>query len=113
MKISHPLGVDILEWKKARAFYDRHSGKIASMLAPSERRFVNRTRRPDRAFAMIFAAQEAAFKAVGKPCRILPRSAERFEVLNHPQLEGILRETRRHVVACCHALQSPRCAGTC
>ena len=103
MKPSSPLGVDILEWKKARSFYQRHRGRLERWLTPVERRFIDNKDKPHEAFAMIFAAREAAFKALGKDCRIVPLSGTRFGVAGRAKLEVTVSRHRRHVVACCRS----------
>lgn len=101
MKPSHPLGVDILEWKKARAFYRTHSARLNEWLNADERRFVENKNKPHEAFAMVFAAKEAAFKALGKECGLVPVSSRVFKVEGRPRLEVTVHRHRRHVVACC------------
>lgn len=111
VKPSFLLGVDILEWKKARSFYLAHRERLHRWLSPEERRFVETRQRPHEAFAMIFAAKEAAFKAIGRSglgpdllrrIKLEPRPAGRFGVEGHAKLEVTIRRHRRHVVACCH-----------
>lgn len=106
MKPSHPLGVDILEWKKARSFYKTHSARLAEWLSEDERRFVEKKQKPHEAFAMIFAAREAVFKALGEERGLVPVSSGRFAVRGKKNLEVTVRRHRRHVVACCLRVRS-------
>jgi phosphopantetheine--protein transferase-like protein len=102
MKRSIPLGVDILEWKKAKAFYEKHSRRLGSWLTSEERLFVEKKDKPHEAFAMIFAAREAAFKALGRECRVVPVSSTRFAVRDRSKLRVTVSRHRRHVVACAY-----------
>lgn len=111
MKPSFLLGVDILEWKKARAFYRIHKDRLGQWLSDAERAFVESRPKPHEAFATIFAAKEAAFKAIGaaavgpealRRIRLEPKAAGRFVVLGRGKLEVTIRRHRNHVVACCH-----------
>ena len=111
MKTSLPIGVDILEWKKARSFYREHRKRLGQWLTREERSFVEGRPKPDEAFAMIFAAKEAVFKAIGssstgpealRKIRLLPQAQGRFKVLDHSKLQVSTLRHRRHVVACCY-----------
>ena len=110
MKPSFPLGVDILEWKKAGEFYRRHHDRLADWLTTDEKKFVAARQKPYEGFAMIFAAKEAASKALGiraagpemlRSIRLKPRSSRSFSILKHSSLEVTVSRHRRHVVACC------------
>ncbi len=115
MKPSFLLGVDILEWKKARAFYRAHRSRLNQWLTNEERKFIDTRAKPYEAFAMIFAAKEAVFKAVGEAgigpealrrIHLEPRAAGRFGVVDHAKLEVLIRRYRGHVVACCYTDKS-------
>ncbi len=106
----HWIGVDIVEWKKAKVFYETHRERLGSFFPAPERRFIEKERKPYEALAMIFAAKEAVFKALGSPwmgpegfrrIRIIPRRSGSYKVANHPELEVTLKKNRRYVVACC------------
>ena len=114
MKASFPIGVDILEWKKARSFYRAHRERLDQWLTQEERSFVKKRSKPYEAFAMLFAAKEAVFKAVGargfgpdalRRIRLEPQTQGRFKVVDHARLEVAIRRHRRHVVACCYTLK--------
>ena len=75
-------------------------------LTAEERRFVEKKEKPHEAFAMIFAAREAAFKALGKECRVVPLSSRRFALRGHSKLEVTVSRHRRHVVACCRPVKA-------
>ena len=61
----HPIGIDILEWKKAGGFYHEHRLQLGALLHPQELAFVQGSRKPPQAFAQVFSAKEAVFKALG------------------------------------------------
>ncbi len=106
------VGVDIIEWKKAKAFYQMHHEKLSLFLHAAEMRFVEKERRPYEALAMIFAAKEAVFKALGgswmgpegfRRIKIRPISFKTFS--SHcpegRKLQITFQKSRHHVVACC------------
>ena len=115
MKPSFPLGVDILEWKKAGDFYRLHQHRLSDWLTADEKKFVAGRQKPYEGFAMIFAAKEAASKALGlsaagpealRSIRLKPRNSRKFSVLKHTLLEVTVSRHRRHVVACCHSAKA-------
>ena len=113
-----PLGVDILEWKKAGGFYREHRLRLGSLLYPQELAFVRRSRRPTQAFAQVFSAKEAVFKALGaswmgvsgfKEIEIFPQKRFSFRLKgalkkNFTQkvpLKISFKKNRRCIVALC------------
>lgn len=107
-----PLGVDIVEWKKAKAFYETHRGRLGSFLTAQERRFVENGRKPYEALAMIFAAKEAVFKALGaswmgtdgfRRIKVRPVSSKTFSYRpsRGKALRITFKKSSRHVLACC------------
>ena len=130
MTAAWPLGVDMLEWKKAKAFYKAHRGDLESFLAPTEAAFVHTSRRPYESLAMILSAKEAVFKALGiswmglsgfRHIQILPgKSCFSFRLkgnfkknfLHDAPLGISFAKSARHVVATCHpCLPAGRPAG--
>ncbi len=112
MKASLPLGVDIVEWKKARAFYGAHRGRLDSFLSPSEMKFIGKNQKPYEGLATLFAAKEAVFKALGvswfgpekfRKIRIRPVSADTFLFTGTRgrKFRITTQKSSRHVVACC------------
>ena len=115
-----PLGVDILEWKKAEAFYEAHREKLSRFLCPSEASFVLTSRKPYEALAMILSAKEAVFKTLGvswmglsgfQRIQILPGKSRfsfrlkgefRKKLSRKEPLEISFVKNRHHVVATCH-----------
>ena len=120
-----PLGVDILEWKKAGAFFRSHEGKLGEILSPHEIAFIRSSPDHPRAFAMIFSAKEAAFKALGAPflglsgfrdIRVSPkkdfsvRFSGPFKKKSAKDLRVSFKKTRHHVIATCYS-KDATCAG--
>lgn len=62
-----PVGVDLVEYKKAGAFYRRHRLSLRDFFHPDELKSVRVHRRPHEALAVLLAAKEAAWKALGAP----------------------------------------------
>jgi phosphopantetheinyl transferase (holo-ACP synthase) len=133
MNAAWPLGVDMLEWKKAEAFYKEHRGKLASFLCPEEVTYVKSSRKPHESLAMILSAKEAVFKTLDLPwmgisgfesIQILPSKKWYSFRLKKPLQKKITREiplaisfikNRSHIIAYCHpraqALEPIPCAG--
>ena len=61
-----PLGIDIVEVKKAKSFYAAHGHNLASLFFPDEVRRIRRSKAPHETLALFFAAKEAVFKAMGR-----------------------------------------------
>ena len=59
------VGVDLVELKKARAFYTRHKSRLVSFFHPEELAYIRTQRSRTRAVATLLAAKEAVFKASG------------------------------------------------
>ena len=59
------VGVDLVEIERAGRLVRRHPGGVERFLNPSETKLFQRARQKDLAFALIFAAKEAASKSVG------------------------------------------------
>ena len=125
-----PLGVDMLEWKKAKAFYKAHRKELADFLFPTEAVYVESSRKPYESFAMILSAKEAVFKALGVSwmgisgfghIQILPGKNKyyfrlkgnlRKKISRKTPMEVSFTKSRHHVVATCHYSQQVPCAGT-
>ena len=110
--MSYSIGVDIVEWEKAKTFYETHRARLGTFLSTTEKRFVEDGRAPYRALAMIFASKEAVFKTLGLPwmgpegfrrIKIRPVSYQAF-ISSAPdgrKLHITFKKSKRHVVACC------------
>lgn len=133
MNAAWPLGVDMLEWKKARTFYKVHREKLTSFLCLEELTYVKSSIKPHESLAMILSAKEAVFKALDVPwmgisgfecIQILP-SKKRFSFRLKRQFQKKIAwkiplaisfvKNRFHVIAYCHprtqALEPVPCAG--
>ena len=114
----YPIGVDILEWKKAGGFYRQHRARLGSLLHPRELSFVKGSRRPPEAFAQLFSAKEAVFKALGaswlgvsgfRDIEIFPKKDFSFRLKgtlkkNLPQRASLkisFEKKRRYIIAIC------------
>ncbi len=60
------VGVDLIETERAERFVRSHPDGVARFLTPQENLLLRRARRRGLAFAFLFAAKEAASKAVGQ-----------------------------------------------
>ena len=129
MNAAWPLGVDLLEWKKAKAFYQMHRDNLGKFLSPTEAVFVQKSRKPHESLAMLLSAKEAVFKALGlswmgisgfRNIQNLPGKTyfsfrlkgglkKNISSKNLPVLS--FAKSRRHVVATCHPREFMPCAG--
>ena len=62
--LSCPLGIDLVELKKARRFYLSSRRDLENYFTPGEVRFMRKHHRPHEALAEILAGKEALFKAL-------------------------------------------------
>ncbi len=61
------LGVDLVEYKKAKTFYTEHRGRLPDYFDKSEVSLIRKARRPYESLAMLLAAKEAVFKSSDLP----------------------------------------------
>ena len=57
------LGVDLVEYKKAKAFYADHGNRIKKYFTSSEVSLIQKSDTPHKALAQLLAAKEAVFKS--------------------------------------------------
>lgn len=110
---SFPIGVDILEWKKARAFYRAHRDRLSSLFSDAECGWIHRSRRPSDMFARLFSAKESIFKATGaswmgahgfRSFRLVKAGSGRFWCTPRTGSKRLLvtiQTTKRHLVTLC------------
>lgn len=60
------VGIDLVETERAKRLVQSHPGGVARFLTPEENRLVRAARDRASAFALVFAAKEAASKSVGQ-----------------------------------------------
>ena len=116
------LGVDVVEYQKAKLFYVRHKNRLEDFFHHSEISFIRKNRRPYKSLALLLAAKEAVFKSSGKPwmgtegfrkIEILAKKRNRLEVRLKGDFKGSFSrrrppslsvlKSRRYVVAGCHS----------
>lgn len=61
------VGIDLVERERAARLLRRNGPGLSRFLLPSESRLLKRSRNRPLAFALMFAAKEAASKSVGVP----------------------------------------------
>lgn len=61
------MGIDVVEIRKARHFYNTHQNRLKTFFDPSEVRLIQKSQKPYESVAMLLAAKEAVFKASSEP----------------------------------------------
>ena len=61
-----PLGIDLVEIKKAKSFYILHKNRLATFFSGEEISYIEKNKKPYEALAVLLAAKEATFKALPK-----------------------------------------------
>ena len=93
---SAPLGVDLIELKRAKSFYCACKNRLGSFFSGTEIGVIQRSKKPYESFAILLAAKEAAFKALPQP-GVGIAAFRNIEIL--PTLKGQLtlkfKKTRR------------------
>ena len=97
MNLDWPLGVDVVEFKKAGRLYRSHKNRLGSFLSTPEISYVKKSARPEESLALLLAAKEAVFKSLplswmgpagfGK-IQILPKKNKKFSF----RLKGDLKK---------------------
>ena len=59
------IGVDLVELKKARAFYARHRSRLSMLLSRREMAYLSRSKKRSECLALLLAAKEAVWKKEG------------------------------------------------
>ena len=102
------LGVDLVEYKKARAFYARHRRRLGTYFKKAEVSFIEESLKPHEALALVLAAKEAVFKSLDRMwmgpegfrrIAVVSRKNKKLSFLSKPALS--FRKTRNYVVAEC------------
>jgi phosphopantetheine--protein transferase-like protein len=58
------LGIDLVEFKKAKTFYGSHQTNLRTFFTRGEINQIRRNKNPHKKLAVILAAKEAVFKAI-------------------------------------------------
>ena len=61
------LGVDVVEFNKARLFYVRHKNRLEKFFQKNEVAMIQKSHKPYESLAMLLAAKEAVFKSSSLP----------------------------------------------
>ena len=102
------LGVDLVEYKKAKIFYTEHRNRLKNYFDKSELSFIQKSLKPYEALALLLAAKEAVFKSgdlawMGpegfRKIRIISRKNQRLSF--HPSLSFL--KSKDYVIAECRA----------
>ncbi len=59
------LGIDAVEFKKARKFYRTHRSRLTEFFSPNEVSYIEKNNKKEENLATLLAAKEAVFKAKG------------------------------------------------
>lgn len=112
-QISKPtLGLDLIEFQKARQFYRRHKDSLNSFFNADEINYIQKSGKPAEALAVLLASKEAVFKALPnknagiaafRNIAIKPGKKDR---VSYPGLELKVMKDKKFVVV--HALGSDR-----
>jgi len=113
-----PLGIDLIEIKKAKSFYAANQRYLGSFFSDREIRYIRGGKRPYVKLAVLLAAKEAVFKAMRKDwmgtegfrkINIVPAGCKNFTFrlkgdfseifLNEAKLKGSFSENKDYVVA--------------
>lgn len=60
-----PLGIDLVEIKKAKEFYREHKTRLGSFFSDEEMAYIRESKKPHVNLAVLLAAKEAIFKSKG------------------------------------------------
>ena len=63
---SFPLGIDLIEIKKAKQIYKDHKDRLSSFFSLKEITYIEKSQRPYENFAVLLASKEAVFKAISR-----------------------------------------------
>lgn len=96
------LGVDLVEYKKAKTFYTEHKNRLAGYFDSAEISFIQKNRKPHEALALLLAAKEAVFKSSDLPW-MGPDGFRKIRILSQKKYKLSFLKTRDYVVAECRA----------
>lgn len=91
--VSFPIGVDLVEIKKAKLFFERHRANLRSLFSKREIRYIKTNKKPYEKLALLLAAREAVFKALLKKARTPSLSAfYDIRIIPNKSLSCVVRE---------------------
>jgi phosphopantetheine--protein transferase-like protein len=125
-----PLGIDLIEFKKAKSFYRAHRDALSSFFSIEETGYIRQSPKPHECLALLLSAKEAVFKTLSAPwmgptgfrnIQIVPRGDGEFSF----KLKGPLKKfsskqstskiafikRRKYVLAHCRPAVFSSCAG--
>ncbi len=76
------LGVDVVEYKKARFFYIQHKNRLEQYFQKSEVSFIQKSEKPYETLALLLAAKEAVFKSSDLPW-MGPGGFRKIQIVSH------------------------------
>ena len=100
------LGVDLIEIKKAKSFYESHKDNLASFFSRREIAEIHKDKKSHEKLAVLLAAKESVFKALGpRPAGLLGFSNISVSKRNLKKLGLELSVVKRHglIVVECHS----------
>lgn len=62
--VGFPIGVDLVEIRKARVFYETHKDHLRAFFTAGEIQKIRQSKKPHEKLAVYLAAKEAVFKAL-------------------------------------------------
>ena len=110
-----PLGIDLIEIKKAKRLYEFHKDRLGSFFSPREITYIERSRKPHENFAVLLALKEAVFKAelrfgtglaVFRNIEMIPRNKKKFSMRLNEKPKKVnykffILRNKKYVVAQC------------
>ena len=93
------LGVDLVEIKKAKKFYQTHRHHLVSFFSKTEVSSIRRSKKPYERLALLLAAKEAVFKSLDLPW--MGPGGFRKIVCEQKKLHLSYLVTKNYVVVCC------------
>ena len=113
--LSFPLGIDLVELKKAKSFYNTHKHRLNSFFSSKEISYIQKALWPHEALGILLAAKEAVFKALPRTgagiaafrnIEIQPERGGRFSFCSvktgkRSKLEFTVLKNKRYVIVQC------------
>jgi len=65
--VDFSVGIDLIEFKKAKSFYRAHRDALNSFFSREEAGFIRQSSKPHESLAVLLSAKEAVFKTLNSP----------------------------------------------